>query len=329
MRRLNFSANHATMMQTPGSRGVVTFSSAFLILMGLLLTGFVLGGGVAIALWPILTGLPASTLNDGLTDPSFVNSIRTVQLVSTFFVFFIPALVTARIMDRRPMPWLGYNRLADARVILMAVVLMALCIPVVGLLSELNEMIPVPVSLESVFRIMEDTYNRQVKAMTRMNGWSDYIFSLLVMALGPAIFEETFFRGGLQRILHGMTGRTWAPIIISSLIFSAIHFSYFGFIPRVALGFVLGLLYQYSGSLWTSIAAHFLNNAVGVTMIFIYTLRGLPPEQAMEADAPMWMSIPAIAIVVFGLIKYKAIAGRIRAERMDPEDKAWEEKWLA
>ena len=316
-------------MQAPDARGGVTFSAAFLILMGLLLTGFVLGGGVAIALWPILTGQPSSSLTQGLTDSKFVNPIRILQMASTFFIFFIPALVTARIMDRRPLRWLGYNRLADGPVLLLAVALMALCIPVVGLLSDLNEMIPVPPSLEAVFRSMEDTYERQAKAMTRMSGWGDYIFSLLVMALAPAIFEETFFRGGLQRILHGMTGRTWSPVIITSLIFSAIHFSYFGFIPRVALGIVLGLLYQYSGSLWTSIAAHFLNNAVVVTMIFVYTLRGLPPEQAMEADAPLWLSIPAVALVIFIFIKYKSVAERTRKERMDTEDKAWEEKWLA
>ena len=329
MRRLNFSANLLNMMQAPGSRSVVTYSSAFLILMGLLLTGFVLGGGVAIALWPILTGQPSSSLTKGITDPSFVNAIRITQMASTFFIFFIPALITARIMDRRPLHWLGYNRLADGRVILSAMALMALCVPVVGLLSELNEMIPVPASLEAVFKTMEDAYQRQAKVMTQMKGWGDYVFSLLVMALAPAIFEETFFRGGLQRILHGMTGRTWSPIIISGLIFSAIHFSYFGFIPRFALGVVLGLLYQYSGSLWTSIAAHFLNNAVVVTIVFVYTMRGLSPEQAMEADAPLWMSIPAIGIVIFGFIKYKSIAGRARKERMDPEEKAWEEKWLA
>jgi membrane protease YdiL (CAAX protease family) len=97
----------------------------------------------------------------------------------------------------------------------------------------------------------------------------------------------------------------------------------------VALGIVLGLLYQYSGSLWTSIAAHFLNNAVVVTMIFIYTQRGLPPEQAMEADAPIWIGIPAAVAVVFLFIKFRPIAERSRKDRMDPEDKAREEKWLA
>jgi len=229
-------------------------------------------------------------MQTGLTDQAFVNPIRILQLASTFFIFFLPALATARILDRRPFSWLGYNRLADVRVLLMAMALMALSIPVVGMLSDLNEMIPVPSGMEAVFQSMEDAYERQVKVMTRMNGWGDYLFSLLVMALGPAIFEETFFRGGMQRIIFGMTGRLWTSVIITALVFSAVHFSYFGFIPRVVLGIVLGLLYQHSGSLWTSIAAHFLNNAVVVTIIFVYTLRGrnIVPWQTVS-ESPAWI----------------------------------------
>lgn len=329
LRRLNFSANLADMMRAPDHRGRITNSAAFLILMGLLLSGFVLGGGVAITLWPLLTGQPAASLQQGLSNPAYVQAIRVLQLVSTFFIFFLPALATARILDRRPFAYLGYNRLADGRVLGMSVVIMALCIPVVGTLSELNEMIPVPDALVPVFREMEDTYERQVKAMTRMSGWSDYLFSLVVMALGPAIFEETFFRGGLQRILQGTGRRVLTPVLITSFLFSAIHFSYFGFIPRLALGMVLGMLYQFSGSLWTCIAAHFLNNAVVVTVIFAYSLQGLPPEQAIKAESPIWLGIPALAAVIYLFDRYRSLAERTRKDRMAPEDKAWEERWIA
>jgi membrane protease YdiL (CAAX protease family) len=306
-----------------------SYSAAFFILMGLLLCGFTLGGGVSVVLWPILTGQRSSGITEGLLDPRFVNQVRVIQLVSTFFVFFLPAYITARILDRQPLSWLGYNRLADRKVIAMSLLLMALCIPVVGMLSEINEMIPVPASLEAVFREMEATYNRQVKAMTVFKGPADYIFTLLVMSLAPAIFEETFFRGGMQRILQGMTGRTWMPVIITSLIFSAVHFSYFGFIPRFALGMALGLLYRFSGSLWTSILAHFLNNAVVVTMMYYFTRQGMSPEEVMELEAPVWTGIPALAIVVYLFVKYRTLADRTRRERMTPEEKAWEEKWLA
>ncbi len=307
----------------------ISYSAAFFILMGLLLCGFVLGGGVSIALWPMLTGQSSLDMAKGLMDPQFVNHVRVIQLVSTFFIFFLPAFITARVLDRKPLSWLGYNRQADLKVIGFSLLLMALCIPVVGMFSEINEMIPVPAGLEAVFREMEETYARQVKAMTVFKGPSDYIFTLLVMSLAPALFEETFFRGGMQRIFQGMTGKTWMPVITTSLIFSAVHFSYFGFIPRFALGMALGLLYTYSGSLWTSILAHFLNNAVIVTMMYYFTRQGMSPEQVMDMEAPIWTGILALAIVVFLFVKYRNLADRTRRERMSPEEKAWEEKWLA
>jgi membrane protease YdiL (CAAX protease family) len=307
----------------------ISYSAAFFILMGLLLCGFVLGGGVSLALWPMLTGQSSLDMARGLMDPQFVNHVRVIQLVSTFFIFFLPAFITARVLDRKPLSWLGYNRQADLKVIGFSLLLMALCIPVVGMFSEINEMIPVPAGLEAVFREMEATYNRQVKAMTVFNGPADYMYTLLVMSLAPALFEETFFRGGMQRILHGMTGRTWMPVITTSLIFSAVHFSYFGFIPRFALGMTLGLLYTYSGSLWTSILAHFLNNAVVVTMMYYFTRQGMTPEQVMEMETPVWTGIPALVIVVLLFVRYRKLADRTRRERMSPEEKAWEEKWLA
>jgi membrane protease YdiL (CAAX protease family) len=89
------------------------------------------------------------------------------------------------------------------------------------------------------------------------------------------------------------------------------------------------LLYTYSGSLWTSILAHFLNNAVIVTMMYYFTRQGMSPEQVMDMEAPIWTGILALAIVVFLFVKYRNLADRTRRERMSPEEKAWEEKWLA
>ena len=56
--------------------------------------------------------------------------------------------------------------------------------------------------------------------------------------------------------------------LLSSVVFSLIHFDFSGFLPRILLGMFLGYLFYYSGSLWTSIFAHALNN--GSQVIFMY-----------------------------------------------------------
>ena len=47
----------------------------------------------------------------------------------------------------------------------------------------------------------EKTYNDQVMVMAQIKTWGQYIVSVFVIAFLPAVFEETFFRGGIQQLL--------------------------------------------------------------------------------------------------------------------------------
>ena len=55
-----------------------------------------------------------------------------------------------------------------------------------------------------------------------------------------------------------------ASVWIAAFVFSAMHFQFFGFIPRLLLGAFFGYLYIWSGSIWTSVFAHALNNSMVV-----------------------------------------------------------------
>ena len=83
------------------------------------------------------------------------------------------------------------------------------------------------------------------------------MFSLALLALLPAIAEEFFFRGVLQRLLTQLVRNGWLAVFITAVFFSAIHMQFLGFVPRVVLGFVMGAIYYLSGNLWLSIAGHF------------------------------------------------------------------------
>jgi membrane protease YdiL (CAAX protease family) len=76
------------------------------------------------------------------------------------------------------------------------------------------------------------------------------------------------FRGWLQRVL-GKSVNYHTAIWVSAFVFSAIHFQFYGFIPRMLIGAVLGYLYYYTGSLWAPIVAHFTNNAAAVVTAFL------------------------------------------------------------
>jgi membrane protease YdiL (CAAX protease family) len=124
----------------------------------------------------------------------------------------------------------------------------------------------------------------------------------------PAFVEETFFRGTLQQLFIRWFRNPWVGIIVTSILFSAIHFSYFGFLTRAMLGVVLGLLFYYGKSIWLNILAHFLNNAVAVTALYLGVLNGKQPKEAMDDHFPLWLSVAGTVFLVYLLINFKKIS---------------------
>ena len=195
------------------------------------------------------------------------NLARWLNTLATFFMFFMPAFLFARILSRKPLDYLGFNRLMNGKQIGIVVVLTLAAMITSGALGDLNQRIPLPATWMAKARAMEDAYRSTMMSMAMMKNFKEYLLVLLVVATAPAIFEEVLFRGTFQQLFIGWTKNAWIGIIITSIVFSVIHISDFGFLPRLALGMVLGFIYYYGRNIWLNILLHFLNNALIVTGI--------------------------------------------------------------
>lgn len=82
---------------------------------------------------------------------------------------------------------------------------------------------------------------------------------IIIVFIAP-IVEELFFRGYLYQIMRKYVHIGWASVLSAS-IFALFHLEFQVFIPIFILGLVLNWLFQRSGSLWTPIAFHMVNNA--------------------------------------------------------------------
>jgi len=86
----------------------------------------------------------------------------------------------------------------------------------------------------------------------------------LVLAITPALCEETLFRGlilsGLRRF------GPWVAIGISALLFGLAHASIYRLLPTFVLGLVLGYVAWRSGSIYCSMIIHALNNGLIATL---------------------------------------------------------------
>lgn len=243
--------------------------------------------------------------------PENANIARLLNTLASLFVFFFPALALARIISKRPFTQLGFRTGISPKQILLLLGLSVASIMLSGALGELNEWIPLPAKWYAKAKEMEEVYKASMLSMATMKSFTDYLLSLIVLAAAPALFEEVLFRSGFQQVFVGWTQNKWMGILITSVLFSAFHFSYFGFLPRLALGLVLGLIFYYSKNIWLSILLHFLNNALVVTQLYIAGKQGKSITKTMDESIPIWWGLLSICILVYLFRSFKKESIRI------------------
>jgi membrane protease YdiL (CAAX protease family) len=237
---------------------------------------------------------------DKLFVPKNAGALRMMQFISTFFIMFLPPVVYAWICHRKTFQHLGFQKTLPLRELGLTIAIMLTCLPIVAGLQELTEMLPWSKATLAAFNAAEVTYNKQVTAMARMDNFGDYLISLSVIALLPALFEEVLFRGAIQNLLSRAIKSPIVAIIITSIVFSAIHGSYLGFLSRFALGFVLGWVYYRTGNIWLSICGHFLNNGLAITSLYLSTKPGEQVDPTkIEEHFPLWIALASLALLVF------------------------------
>jgi len=215
------------------------------------------------------------------------------------------------LLNRKPMDLLGFKRKINWKQIGIVCAIMITAMFVSAFFAYVNELLPVSESLKLKFAKMENDYNKQVEVIIGLNSFGEYILALIIIGFLPALCEETLFRGGLQNFLTRSTKNPWLSIIIVSVLFSAAHFSFYGFLSRLFLGVILGLLYQFSGRLWLNIITHFVNNAVAVTAIYYLKSQGKSLKDAIgENNDSSWWGILLLPAVIGLFIVFRKIAGK-------------------
>jgi membrane protease YdiL (CAAX protease family) len=280
--------------------------SQFGILLALFGAGFLLGGIATLFIAQAALHLPLLQLGDALNKSDNLSLLRWLQFAGTFCMFALPALVFARIVNRHPLQYIGFNSRANWRQLFIVLLLVYAALYAQSTFSELNQRIPLPDKLRNTFKNLDEQYTQQVMAMARMNNPVDYALSLLMLALLPAIFEEMFFRGAVQQMFIGLFRNAFAGILLTSIIFSVAHFSFEGFLTRLFLGMMLGYIFYYGKNIWLNILAHFTNNAVVVTSIYMLSREGKLTADSMKDETyPLYVGILAITAIFALFVFYK------------------------
>jgi uncharacterized protein len=238
---------------------------------------FLLGGGLSVLLY---MGLCKSFGWPELVDPSLLEKadgrwqMRLQLSLGHLFGFCVPGFLTAwlhyRSITQKMPDWRDYLGLRVAPSLLLStltVMLMLAAIPVVLYAFSLNQMLPIP----EEFRLMEAKIADDLKGLLIMDHPVELLANLVLIALLPAIGEELVFRGILQNQLLRVARHPWVAILTASIVFSAVHMQFEGFLPRVMLGAVLGWLYWRTQNFWLPMLAHFFNNGIQVFAQYLYS----------------------------------------------------------
>ena len=237
--------------------------------------------------------LSLDTIN--VNDIHVVNVLKWTQALSTVMLFLFPVFVYLfATFPGNYGYFLGFRKAEKANMYVLGVIGILLAMPFVFWLGQLNQHIDLPRRLTQ----MEEESSRIMIAFLKVNKPIDITINVFIIAFLPAVCEEIFFRGALQRIIINITRNPWIGIVVTAILFSAMHMQFQGFLPRMFLGIILGALYWFSGSLWTSIIPHFVNNAVQV-IIASYA----PKYIDKNPETPVLAAI-ASGIVVWAILWY-------------------------
>jgi uncharacterized protein len=278
-----------------------------LIIFGVLTVGiFLLMGTLGFSLVAYFNHVPLTQIAAlGPKDyarPEFSGVLKGVLIVQ-FLIFFLPSMIFAYLADPRPLKYIGFKAPQKKSFLPLTIIMIVVAYFTVSFLSSMDEAIVrlLPKATQKWVENGENDVNGMLDNILTMKSPADLITPLLLVGVLAAVGEEVFFRGILQKFLIQIFKSPWPGIIFTGFIFSAIHWQFMGFIPRMALGIVLGSLYWYTGSLYLSILGHFIFNSIGLFLMY-FKVADLDTKNSNSAPFIL-LGVISIAIVVF-LVNY-------------------------
>lgn len=315
-------------MNMDGNSKGTSYPAQLAILSGLTIAGLVLGAIVSFCIWFIMTGETMPMSSAMIMQAKNYNVNMVIQGVSTFFLFFLPVYIFALICYVKPLSYLGFSNSFTKKQFLIVIFILLITFPLSGGLAAFNKWLPIPLKWSTYFTEMENQRTAQEAALIQISSFSKYIISIIGIALLPAVFEETFFRAGIQKLFTKWFKGPYIAIVVTSIVFSLIHLSYYGFLVRFALGVILGLVYYYSGSLWLNIIMHFLFNGIQVTILYVYNNKSVSTKPDIENGFPFWLSVISFFILTYLFIRFVKISAKEKEILEDPIPKDDFDNWV-
>lgn len=223
-----------------------------------------------IGFFNILNLMTHKDYNNHLT----VNIFKYLQIWQTIGLFLIPPIILGYLFSDNLFDYLRLNKRTSFISLLLALMIVYTSMPLIEWMLDMNSKLVLPhqlKSLETWMKSAEDEAAVITKAFLNVTTTRGLFLNAFMIALLPAIGEEFLFRGLFVRFFKDWTKSTHTAVWLSAIIFSLIHFQFYGFVPRMMLGVLLGYLFVWSGTIWVPVFAHFINNGTAVISSYLFS----------------------------------------------------------
>jgi hypothetical protein len=285
------------------------------VFIGLSGISLILGGMISFSIVAVLLDIPFSGLQSALLQPKNASIAQFANALASIIAFGLPGIAVAFFSKNKLVSELGFARIKNWNQIGLVILIAITGLFLSGALGDLTEKIPTPIALKNWATQMEDQYKKALYAMTQMKSVLDLLFAIIAVAVVPAIVEELFFRASLQKIIMDWTGKPYVAIVVTAVIFSAFHFSYFGFLSRMSLGIILGIIYYYTKTIWLPILMHFINNGIGITILYFVRNDSKKMDAVIDGNLPFYWVVLALFVIITLCKKLKATTTDVQLEK--------------
>jgi uncharacterized protein len=286
---------------------LILFGALLSILAGTMLSMFFFGLGIA-----DLGAAMQSNTELGL------QSGRLMQVMSQLGMFVLPPFLFALMVAPSLTAYLGFKNKSSLTHYIPMLLLMFAALPLIHGLAELNHSISLPESIAGLEEWMKQK-EEQAKEMTEfflgVTTIGGLLFNLFMIAVMPAIGEELVFRSVLQPLLARLFRNAHVGVILSALVFSLMHFQFYGLIPRFVLGLFLGYAYLWTRSIWIPIFMHFVNNAAAIIVYYLWHNGHIAVDMDNFGSGGGWFAVVLSAVFCLALLYYTYV-NRLKSENV-------------
>ncbi len=205
------------------------------------------------------------------------NAMRLMTMAGQFLFILLPAIWLAKAVYGDVSTVLRVRRIPPAKEFGFAIAGLAILTPLLQIFITLQNYVITHLAEHSAlinsFKHFLDNMDKFVESsyldiLTTHNIFETSLV-ILVVAITPAICEEVFFRGFVQKSFELKLKPVWA-ISITSIFFALYHFNPYGLVSLFFLATFLGWFAYRGKSILLSMTIHFLNNLFAIVMYLIY-----------------------------------------------------------